>query len=197
MNPRKSIITIVLIACTLALPTVQAASVFITPALQSVPSTDGTATLELFMDFTGDPTIGGGIDLVFSGPISLASFTPSAYFDARDPFFTGFSLDPVAEPGGLADTLGGIEIHFGDFGGIDGSNKLGDLTINLLGSGLADIAMNINTTFGDFFDTGSNPQVVSLNGANITISAVPVPAAIWFLASALGLLGGFGRLKEK
>jgi hypothetical protein len=189
MNPRKSIVTIVLIACTLALPAVQAASVYLTPALQTVPSTDGTATLELFMDFTGDPTVGGGIDLALSGPISIVSFTPSAYFDTdTDPFFSGF---------GTAEADADFEVHFGNFAGLDGLNKLGDLTISLLGGGISSIAMNINSTFGEFFDIDSAPQVVALSGANINISAVPVPAAIWFFASGLGLLGGFRRLTHK
>ncbi len=32
------------------------------------------------MDFTGEPTIGGGIDLDFVGPISMGVFTPSQLF---------------------------------------------------------------------------------------------------------------------
>ena len=86
MNLFKSILFIV--SLTFALSTVQAASVSITPTLSS-GNVGHNATLELFMDFTGDPTLGGGIDLALSGPISWVSFTPSAYFSALDSIFTG------------------------------------------------------------------------------------------------------------
>ena len=114
----------------------QAASVYLTPASSTVIS-PGTTTLELFMDFTGDPTVGGGIDLDLSSGISVASFTPSAYWVAEtDPFFSDY---------GTADADADYEIHFGNFAGLVGVNKLGDLTINLLGLGSQSIAMNINT----------------------------------------------------
>ncbi|MFQ5635868.1 MAG: hypothetical protein ACE5G3_11140, partial [Gammaproteobacteria bacterium] len=80
------------------------------------------------------------------------------------------------------------------FAGLSGSNKLGDVTVNLLGAGVGTIAIAINSTFGGFFDINSLPQAVDLNGAQINVSAVPLPAAAWLLGSALGLLGGWRRL---
>ncbi|MFQ5635610.1 MAG: hypothetical protein ACE5G3_09825, partial [Gammaproteobacteria bacterium] len=62
MRLRKSIVLLATLAFVTAIPAVQAASVSLIPAASTVPVTAGTATLEPFMDFTGDPTVGGGID---------------------------------------------------------------------------------------------------------------------------------------
>lgn len=163
----------------------QAASIYLLPSNATVSINETTATLELFMDFTGDPTLGGGIDLDLSGPISLLSFTPSDYFNALntdalgDTDFTGF---------GTASADADFEIHFGSFAGLSGVNKLGDITVSLDGAGLGTIALAINSLYGDFFSTQGGLQDVTLAGA--TLQVVPVPAAAWFFVSALGVLGG-------
>ncbi|RME21681.1 MAG: hypothetical protein D6800_11825 [Candidatus Zixiibacteriota bacterium] len=153
-----------------------AATIYLSPSNQAVPISDGTATLELFMDFTGDPTIGGGLDLDLVGGISVAAFTPSSFWTtSTDPFFSGFGS-------ALADA--DFEIHFGSFSGLVGQQKLGDLTVNLLSEGVASINLAINSTFGDFFSTGGNLQIVGLTGAQIEITPVPLPGAAFLLASA-------------
>lgn len=168
-------------------PLAQSASVFLSPANGTGILFDGTATLELFMDFSDTPTIGGGVDFTVTGVGSLAAFSPSEWFNTvPDPFFTGFSFDPL-----VAD--GDLEVHFGSFFGLSGLNKVGDLTINLLGLGEIVVAISINSFFGDFFPTaGLEPMAVELVGATITV--VPVPAAVWLFASGLGLLLGWRRV---
>ena len=167
-------------------PLAQSASVFVSPANSTVNLSDGTATLELFMDFTGSPTVGGGVDFTVSGAGTLATFTPSDWFSTvADPFFSGFSFErPPAD--------GDLEVHFGSFFGLSGLNKVGDLTINVLDLGDISVAISINSFFGDFFPTqGLEPLQVDLIGAELTV--VPVPAAVWLFLSGLGVLAGFRR----
>lgn len=164
----------------LSLPAAEAASVYLTPASQSVSAGSGPVTLQLFMDFTGTPTVGGGIDLDFLGPISVGTFTPTTYFTSTaDPFFTGF---------GTANADNDFEVHFGNFAGLSGLNKLGDLSVNLLGAGAGQIVMSINSTYGDFYGTDSLKQTVTLSGADINV--VPLPAGVWLLLTGVGALVG-------
>lgn len=157
----------------------QAASVYLLPGSQTVSVLDGTTSVELWMDFTGEQTIGGGIDLDFQGPISMGVFTPSSYFsNTADPSFTGHGT-------ALADN--DYEIHFGNFAGLDGVNKLGDISVNLLDDGFGTISLAINNWYGVFYSTGLEGQTVNLSGADITVvtSAVPAPAGVWLLLTGL------------
>lgn len=175
----KSTLAVIALSA-LALPFAEAASVYLTPASQSVNVNAGSVTLELYMDFTGSPTIGGGIDLDFQGPLSLGVFTPTSYFtNTADPFFTGF---------GTADADNDLEIHFGNFAGLSGVNKLGDLSVNLLATGQGSILMAINSTYGAFQGINSLPQSVSLVGAEINV--VPLPGGVWLLLTGVGALIG-------
>lgn len=164
--------------------TAHSASVYLNPSDLTANLSDGTATFELFMDFTGTPTVGGGVDFSLSGPISGLSFAPSVFFQTvADAAFTGFGT-------ALAD--GDLEIHFGSFTGLSGLNKLGDLTVTLNGLGAAAIAVSINSTFGAFFPTtGVDPLPVELLGAQLTV--VPLPAAGWLLLTGVGGLAAFRR----
>ena len=163
----------------------EAAAVYLTPASQTASLSSGSVTLELYMDFSGagEQTVGGGIDLDFQGAISMGTFTPTSYFsNTADPFFTGH---------GTVDADNDYEIHFGNFAGLSGVNKLGDITVNLLGIGIANVNMAINSYYGDFYSTSSQLQNVSLSGAQINV--VPVLAAVWLFGSALGLMGAVRR----
>ena len=154
-----------------------AASVYLTPASQSASLSSGSVTLELYMDFSGagEQTVGGGVDLDFQGGISMGTFTPTSYFTTTaDPFFTGH---------GTVDADNDYEIHFGNFAGLGGVNKLGDLTVNLLSLGVGTISMAINSAYGNFYSTSSQLQSVALPGAQINV--VPAPAGIWLLVTGL------------
>ena len=155
----------------------EAASVYLTPASQSASLSSGSVTLELYMDFSGagEQTVGGGVDLDFQGGISMGTFTPTSYFTTTaDPFFTGH---------GTVDADNDYEIHFGNFAGLGGVNKLGDLTVNLLSLGVGTISMAINSAYGNFYSTSSQLQSVALPGAQINV--VPAPAGIWLLVTGL------------
>jgi len=176
----KTILAVALVAG-LSMPASQAASVYLTPASQIVPYVEnGMTSVELWMDFSGEPTIGGGIDLNFQGQISMGVFTPTSYFTSTaDPDFTGHGTE-------YADN--DYEIHFGNFAGLSGVNKLGDISVNLLGAGSGTIELAINNWYGAFYGTDFLEQDVALlpeGGAVITASAVPAPAGVWLLLTGL------------
>lgn len=179
----KTILAVALVAG-LSIPASQAASVYLTPAsvngIYDPNAASNTVSVELWMDFTGEPTIGGGIDLDFQGPISMGVFTPTSYFTSTaDPDFTGH---------GTADADNDYEIHFGNFAGLSGVNRLGDISVNLLGAGEGRILLSINRLYGVFYGTDFLSQDVDLlpeGGAAITASAVPAPAGVWLLLTGL------------
>ncbi len=151
---------------------------------------DATADLEIVIDFTGEPTVGGGIGLTAAGPISIAGFTPSAFFSGLDPAFTGFGF-------GGAIPAADFEIHFGDFLGISSAESLGFLTVNLAGAGLAGVSVADNTVWGGWPGTVAGPVTVSFNSAEFLIQPVPLPAAAWLFASALGMVAGLRRRRHQ
>lgn len=165
-------------------------AIYVLPSSAEINLSEGTATLELFMDFRDNPTVGGGIDLTATGAVSLLEFVPSDYFKGigpspvPDPAFTGFGTD---------NADGDLEIHFGNFSGLTGVNKLGDLVLSLNSVGPGNLNIAINSLFGDFFSIGGAQQDVALSGASLQV--VPVPAAAWLFVSALGVLGG-ARLRR-
>jgi hypothetical protein len=176
----KSLLAVSMLAG-LSMSAAEAAAVYMEPDSQAGiydPEVPSTVSFELWMDFTNEPTIGGGIDLDLQGPISMAEFTPSSYFtDTADPSFTGH---------GTENADNDYQIHFGNFAGLSGVNKLGDITVNLLGSGLGSISLAINTFYGGFFGTDFLSIDVDVSDeAAITASAVPAPAGVWLLLTGL------------
>ncbi|MBL8199239.1 MAG: VPLPA-CTERM sorting domain-containing protein [Chromatiales bacterium] len=182
----KSILAVTVLAG-LSMSAAEAASVYLTPASvngfydssAAVYPGKNTVSIELWMDFTGEPTIGGGVDLDFQGPISMGVFTPTSYFtNTADPDFTGH---------GTVNADNDYQIHFGNFAGLSGVNKLGDISVNLLGAGTGNILLSINTVYGYFYGTNFLQQDVDLlpeGGAAIT-STVPAPAGVWLLLTGL------------
>ena len=176
----KSLLAVAMLAG-LSMSAAEAAAVYMEPDSQAGiydPEVPSTVSFELWMDFTNEPTIGGGIDLDLQGPISMAEFTPSSYFtDTADPSFTGH---------GTENADNDYQIHFGNFAGLSGVNKLCDITVNLLGSGLGSISLAINTFYGGFFGTDFLSIDVDVSDeAAITASAVPAPAGVWLLLTGL------------
>ncbi len=66
---------------------------------------------------------------------------------------------------------------------MSGVNKLGDISVNLLGVGAGQILMSINSQYGVFYGTDSLSQTVNLSGA--AVNAVPAPAGVWLLMTGL------------
>lgn len=165
-----------------------AASVSLVPASQSVMVGESLTVLVNF-DFRGDPTLGGGVD-VFYDPAVL-EFSAFA-------FGTGAGLDPgynrkPDEKKGAGDrALGELDaLGFGNFAGLTGPGAVGELSFLAIGPGKVTLELAVNDSVaGGFYSAGSyNPQQVIFVGAEVQVSAVPLPAAGWLVLSALGALG--------
>ncbi|MFK5950981.1 MAG: VPLPA-CTERM sorting domain-containing protein [Methylococcales bacterium] len=150
-----------------------------------------TVILDLQMDFSDDPTLGGGVDIFYNG--SLLNFVSFEINPAlgSDPSFT-------RAPDDLGNVLEGLV--FGNFNGLSGPESVGTLTFTTLGTGIADFTIAETTDplkGGGFFSavtlTAQNPTFI---GTSVNISAIPLPAAAWLFASGLLGLAGFSRRRK-
>ena len=164
----------------------QASTVSLVPASPTVVQGD-TIVLDLNVDFSDDPTLGGGLD-IFYDP-ALVSFVS---YDTNP----GSGSDPAfsRDPDDQGDKLEGLA--FGNFNGISGPVRIGTLTFDTLAAGTAIFGIDVTTNMlvGGFvssvtFDT----QMPDFVGATVEIKPVPVPAAIWLFGTGLIGLAGMAR----
>lgn len=154
-------------AAPLASPTVH-----MEPATQAV-GPNGTVTLELFMDFHDDPTLGGGIDIAFdSTRLSYVSFVFDPTFDT-DPAFT---RAPNLEAAGQLNAL-----SFGNFDGLAGPSHVGTFTFNTLAPlGTASLTMASDQPdgfAGPFISlTTFLVQNVIFTGADVVVTGANISA---------------------
>ena len=143
------------------------------------------ATFELWMDFSGDPTLGGGVDVIFDNfingnQLSFSSYTPEILGDT-------FLIDvPIVNMNGKSLD----RITFGDFtNGLEGSALVGTLVFDTLVAGNFNLSLIDSVDAGGFFSISGTPQVPAYISANLTVtpSAVPIPATAWLMLS--GLIG--------
>jgi hypothetical protein len=167
----------------------QAALVYMEP-LAAKPSYEigETVALDLKIDFTGNPSIGGGVDVFFdTAGLAFQSWTAAALGD------TNFRRAPDVQAGELNG------IAFGDFAGLPQTAKVGTLEFKLLqtGSWLIDLEAN-DAPAGPFYSSTTFNQIaVTFNDTTINAaSIVPVPGAFWLFGSALLGLAGFKRQRK-
>lgn len=161
--------------------TSQAASVYLSPASASFDLSAGQASFEVFMNFaSSEATVGGGVDIQLTGPISFLSFTPSAWFGSV----------PDSQLSGHGRTLADhdYEVHFSSFNAMSGLNALGTLTVRLNGSGVGTIALLENSLVGPFASLSAQAIPTTLSGAQFSITAVPEPDAAWLMVGGLALV---------
>lgn len=190
------------VATTLGLNTTANAASISLQLVDSDPVIQGDIfALNIFMDFTDDPTIGGGFDILYDP--TLVSYIGGSFLVEEtlfsDPFFTRDDnpLSPASNRVDIDTTQGEIVgAAFGDFIGLTGPSLVGTLSFQAEQAGLASFGLQttINPLVGDFISAFTNqPQPVDFFGASVAISEVPVPAAGWLLLSAFAGLAGFAR----
>jgi DNA-binding beta-propeller fold protein YncE len=110
-----------------ALPTMS-----LVPSVVTVPEAD-TFTLTLRMDFTSDPTLGGGTDIMWDPAfLALESFTVIPFGDPE------YRRDGVID-----EVLGLIDgFAFGDFNGLTGPADVATITFKALVPGVTSVTMD-------------------------------------------------------
>jgi hypothetical protein len=170
-----------------------AVSVYLTPESQNVTLGDQVA-VQLWWDFTGDATLGGGTDFAWdSSGLSLASIV----FDDNPDFDPSFTRcdNEVCWGDGFIDGLA-----TGNFDGLadPGPILIATITFDTLAAGafLMDISEDDNIA-GPFVSarTFNTYPDLQFGDATINVSSgvVPVPAAIWLMIGGLGTLLGYRR----
>ena len=171
--------TMLPLACLFWFGPLYAASISLMPATTIVRLGD-PVTLDLLMNFSDVPTLGGGMDISFNNNIIKS---PSFVFDTPldlDPSFTGWE----------SLSAGVVTIYFGNFAGLHGPAKVGALSFFATGVGTTNLSLQDSTKWGSFFSAqSSQPISTQYNGASVQV--VPLPAGIWMLLAGMAPLAGY------
>lgn len=152
---------------------------------------------DVLMDFTGDPTLGGSLDIFYDPAImSFVSFDFSTNDLTLD---LGFSRVPDVISLNKLEELA----FSGGIGGITGPVTVGTLVFQTIARGDFTLSMadTTNIIAGSRFISATDfftNQTVIYGMADVSVGAsvVPVPSAIWLFASGLvGLVGVSTRRK--
>jgi hypothetical protein len=153
---------------------VQAASVSLDPLSKPV-TLNSTVSFDVILDFSLTPVTSGIFNL---------------NYDTTRLDFSSFSYQTISGVGTFAvdsSTTDGVVKNIAFSGPISGPITLG--TVTFLATGLGNANLLTVAAAPGFYD-GADYIFPSYGGASAQVSAVPVPAAVWLMAS--GLLGMVG-----
>lgn len=160
---------------------VQAASVSLSP--NNVDSFVGdTVSFSVVVDFSDVATDGGGFLINYdAGFLGDATFTYSSGLPGS---IDVSNWDPYLQ-------TGSVEVGFDANDGFGGIATLGTMSFSVLTTGSSNIVLTDTAPAWRFIDTNHvNFIDVNYSGATVNaISEVPVPAALWLMASGLSFLG--------
>ena len=161
--------------------TAQAGTISLVPSAQS----GNNISFAVNVDFTDGATIDGTFQMSYD-----TSILGGASFSYDPTFLTTFDLVSYApNMGSGVFTNVGFSANTAAFGG---SGTLGTLSFSVLNTGAAsvasaaDVAPNNN---GFLNASGSSFLPMTYGSAAPQVSPIPVPAALWLMASGLGALG--------
>lgn len=191
----------IVLAGIFGLANVQAATIYLNPSFSEVGEGD-TFTLELWMDFAGDATLGGGLDIVFDNfvdgdQLTFVSYVPEALGDP--------ALISTPTIAAAKNALEGIT--FGDLiDGLEGPALVGTLTFTANIAGNYNLSLRDNVDAGGFYSaTGLSPQqqFPLYAGAAIDVDAIqppppppaglPLPGTAWLMLAGMGGWAGARR----
>ena len=173
-----------------AMSTAQALSINLNVLGDTTVTPGSTVDIEVSIDFSDEPTLGGGVDLFWdAGAVANAQWISTGLGDPA------LNFDPVIGPG---EALGAA---VGDFGGLI-TGVMGTLSLTLAadaapGTYTVSSAENMGggTGFGPWISrltfAAYPPGAIEFGSASFTV--VPLPAAVWFLLSGLTVVAGVRR----
>ncbi len=197
MKINKKIMLAVAVFFSFSAMSVKASSVSVVPAGQTVVNVGDTFVLDLIIDFSASPTLGGGIDINYdSTMVEFVKFEfDSDFLKLSDPLLTcpgANNCSPIDQTG-----KGKVEnIVLGNFMGIDNKHTVGTLSYILNDYAFTSINPAVTTASGGPFVSATTNEPMSLNlyGVNLHngvisqsggIPSVPIPATMWLFISGL------------
>jgi hypothetical protein len=158
-------------------------------------------TFDINIDFTGNPILGGGLDVFYTGFTDANQLTFQSYTPA-----TNFGLDPSfgRTPDPQSTKLNGIGFTAADIGlpaftGLTGPGSIGSITFLANIAGVYSLTLGVNVAdVGGFYDINNQPLAgvfLTPISFNVTSTAVPEPAS--FLLFLSGLSGVFTFMKRQ